>query len=74
MTPFIINYNYEEAIKDFTQFGVIIALILLLLSYVLYILNLFWFYKLFTGMLKFISKSKKEKTDFQIESGEKLIN
>ena len=64
VAPWYFNkYNLDVQLQDYSYFEVAITNIMFGFYWVLYLMNLWWFYKLVTGAMKFLKESKEEKSD-----------
>lgn len=58
LLPTFIEYDYEQAFEDIGEGKMRWAQCLLIMFIILYFLNLFWFYKLVAGFLRYQKKAK----------------
>mmetsp|Transcript_16468 Transcript_16468/g.27959 ORF Transcript_16468/g.27959 Transcript_16468/m.27959 type:complete len:292 (+) Transcript_16468:171-1046(+) len=59
MVPLMFSFDYTLAIAQIGLWRIVLAYTLLILFGFLYVLNIFWFGKMFSGLLKFLKKSEE---------------
>lgn len=72
------KYDRAVQIEDYSYFEFVITNVMFGFYWVLYLMNLWWFYKLVQGAMKFLKEEKKggDKSDDykKVEEGEKKSN